>query len=66
MGSRRMRVAGSPPTPSAFAESLLFSYTGAFSQGDSAERAAALSVDRPRWPPYWANEVRVWSWTVWS
>ncbi|KAB1551695.1 DEAD/DEAH box helicase [Corynebacterium sp. 319] len=32
--------------PSAFAESLLFSYTGAFMyEGDSAERAAALAVD---------------------
>lgn len=32
--------------PSAFAEALLFTYTGAFMyEGDSAERAAALSVD---------------------
>jgi ATP-dependent Lhr-like helicase len=47
VGSRRMRVAEiTTDTPSAFAESLLFSYTGAFLyEGDSAERAAALSVD---------------------
>ncbi|MGO1949214.1 MAG: DEAD/DEAH box helicase [Mycobacteriaceae bacterium] len=47
VGSRRMRVAEiTTDAPSAFAESLLFSYTGAFLyEGDSAERAAALSVD---------------------
>ncbi|AWT26821.1 ATP-dependent RNA helicase RhlE [Corynebacterium provencense] len=47
VGSRRMRVAEiTTDIPSAFAESLLFSYTGAFLyEGDSAERAAALSVD---------------------
>lgn len=47
VGSRRVRVAEiTTDTPSAFAESLLFSYTGAFLyEGDSAERAAALSVD---------------------
>lgn len=47
VGARRMRVAEiTTEVPSAFAESLLFSYTGAFLyEGDSAERAAALSVD---------------------
>ncbi|HIW90286.1 MAG TPA: DEAD/DEAH box helicase [Candidatus Corynebacterium avicola] len=47
VGSRRMRVAEiTTDSPSSFAESLLFSYTGAFLyEGDSAERAAALSVD---------------------
>lgn len=47
VGSRRLRVAEiTTDAPSPFAESLLFSYTGAFLyEGDSAERAAALSVD---------------------
>ncbi|MGV0869361.1 DEAD/DEAH box helicase [Corynebacterium kalidii] len=47
VGTRSMRVAEiTTDTPSPFAESLLFSYTGAFLyEGDSAERAAALTVD---------------------
>ncbi|WP_420097951.1 DEAD/DEAH box helicase [Corynebacterium sp.] len=47
VGSRSMRVAEiTTDAPSPFAESLLFSYTGAFLyEGDSAERAAALTVD---------------------
>ncbi|WP_260619943.1 DEAD/DEAH box helicase [Corynebacterium anserum] len=46
-GVESLRVAEvTTETPSAFAESLLFSYTGAFMyEGDSAERAAALAVD---------------------
>ncbi|MGO1992547.1 MAG: DEAD/DEAH box helicase [Corynebacterium sp.] len=47
VGTRAMRVAEiTTETPSPFAESLLFSYTGAFLyEGDSADRAAALTVD---------------------
>lgn len=47
VGTRSMRVAEiTTEVPSPFAESLLFTYTGAFLyEGDSAERAAALTVD---------------------
>lgn len=46
-GAGAIRVAEvTTDTPSAFAESLLFTYTSAFMyEGDSAERAAALAVD---------------------
>lgn len=46
-GSEAIRVAEvTTESPSAFAESLLFTYTSAFLyEGDSAERAAALAVD---------------------
>uniref|UniRef100_UPI00260134FC Lhr family helicase n=1 Tax=uncultured Corynebacterium sp. TaxID=159447 RepID=UPI00260134FC len=47
LGQRGVRLAEvTTEAPSAFAESLLFTYTSAFMyEGDSAERAAALSVD---------------------
>lgn len=47
LGQRGVRLAEvTTEAPSAFAESLLFTYTSAFMyEGDSAERAAALAVD---------------------
>lgn len=47
LGQRGVRLAEvTTEGPSAFAESLLFTYTSAFIyEGDSAERAAALAVD---------------------
>lgn len=47
LGQRDVRLAEvTTEAPSAFAESLLFTYTSAFMyEGDSAERAAALAVD---------------------
>lgn len=47
LGQRAVRLAEvTTEAPSAFAESLLFTYTSAFMyEGDSAERAAALAVD---------------------